>query len=60
MPLVEIDADLCENSQACEAVCPEDVFVIDGGLVQVAAAANCILCWKCVENCSSGAIRLEE
>ncbi|GAB4224128.1 MAG: hypothetical protein Kow0062_25330 [Acidobacteriota bacterium] len=60
MPLVEIDADLCENTQACEAICPEDVFVIENGFVKVAAAADCILCWKCVENCTSGAIRLEE
>ncbi len=60
MPRVEIDSDLCENSQVCEAVCPEDVFVIDRGMISVASPAECTLCWKCVENCCSGAIRLED
>ncbi|RMF75355.1 MAG: 4Fe-4S dicluster domain-containing protein [Acidobacteria bacterium] len=60
MPVVEIDSDLCENSQTCEAVCPEDVFAIENGLVKVVSSADCTLCWKCVENCSSGAIRLDD
>jgi NAD-dependent dihydropyrimidine dehydrogenase PreA subunit len=59
MALVRIDYDLCDNSQVCEAVCPLDVFVLEGGIVRVDQPQECTLCWKCVENCASGAIELD-
>jgi NAD-dependent dihydropyrimidine dehydrogenase PreA subunit len=59
VPTVTIDPDACENSQACEAVCPADVFAIARGVVQVVAANECTLCYKCLESCASGAIELD-
>lgn len=56
---VEIEYDLCENNQACEAVCPVDVFEIKDGRVLVVNAAECILCFKCVENCPGGAVTVD-
>jgi NAD-dependent dihydropyrimidine dehydrogenase PreA subunit len=56
---VRIERDLCENEQMCEAVCPEDVFRIDRGLVVVANPQECTICFKCLESCPSGAIELD-
>jgi NAD-dependent dihydropyrimidine dehydrogenase PreA subunit len=57
--VVEIDFDLCDNTQACEAVCPAPVFELVDGRVAVVAASECVLCMKCVENCPSGAVSVE-
>lgn len=59
MSTVEIDYDLCENSQNCEAVCPVDVFQIDNNKVLVVKPGECLLCFKCVEACPSGAIAID-
>ena len=59
MALVEIDRDLCDNTQACEAVCPEDVFIIENGFVEVAKPSECIECAKCMENCPAGAVTVD-
>ena len=39
--VVEIDFDLCDNTQACEAVCPTTVFEILEGQVRVAQPDEC-------------------
>ena len=59
MALVEIDRDLCDNTQACEAVCPEDVFLIENGVVSVENPSECIQCCKCMENCPAGAVTVD-
>jgi NAD-dependent dihydropyrimidine dehydrogenase PreA subunit len=56
---VIIDYDLCEASGVCESVCPDEVFENQNGRTEVVNAQACSLCWKCVENCSSGAIELD-
>ena len=56
---VRINYDLCESSGCCEAVCPEDVFEVADGTTRVTNAAACTYCWKCVENCTSGAVELD-
>lgn len=56
---VEIDFDLCDNTQACEAVCPTDVFEIVDGRVRVSQASECTLCMKCVESCPAGAVTVD-
>lgn len=59
MAKVEIDYDVCENSQACEAVCPTTVFLIDHGVVKVVAENECVVCMKCVEMCCAGAVSVD-
>ncbi len=59
MAKVEIDYDMCENSQVCEAVCPVEVFAVDQGIVRVINANECVVCMKCVESCCSGAIAID-
>ncbi|MCU0223549.1 MAG: 4Fe-4S dicluster domain-containing protein [Acidobacteria bacterium] len=56
---VEIDFDLCDNTQACEAVCPTTVFEIVDGRVHVAQPSECTVCMKCVENCPAGAVTVD-
>jgi NAD-dependent dihydropyrimidine dehydrogenase PreA subunit len=53
---VRIDHDLCENTEVCVELCPEDVLEIGKGHAVVARAEACTECWICVENCVSGAI----
>jgi NAD-dependent dihydropyrimidine dehydrogenase PreA subunit len=56
---VEIDYELCENTQSCEAVCPFGVFEIVDGRSVVTAAGECTACFKCVEMCPGGAIDID-
>ena len=57
--VVTIDFDLCDNNQTCEAVCPNRVFEIIDGRIRVANALECNSCYRCVENCSEGAITVD-
>jgi len=56
---VEIDYDLCDNTQACEAVCPADVFQVVDGRVAVSQPSECTICMKCVESCPAGAVNVD-
>jgi NAD-dependent dihydropyrimidine dehydrogenase PreA subunit len=56
---VEIDYNVCENTQTCEAVCPVGVFVIEGGRVVVTRPWECTICFKCVESCPSAAVAVD-
>ncbi len=57
--VVEIDYEVCENTQSCEAVCAPGVFEIKGGVVAVVRPNECTACFKCVELCPSGAITID-
>ncbi|MFN7964295.1 MAG: 4Fe-4S dicluster domain-containing protein [Acidobacteriota bacterium] len=57
--IIEIDTDLCDNTQACEAVCPESVFLIVNGKITIANKSACTVCFKCMENCPSGAVTID-
>lgn len=59
MANVQIESDLCDNTQACVAVCPMDVFAVDSGRVVVANTSECSLCMYCIENCPEGAIEVD-
>ena len=56
---IHIDYDLCENSGACVAVCPEEVLDEERGHTVIVDAQACISCWICVDNCVSGAIEVD-
>lgn len=58
MPIT-IDSDQCEATGACAMVCPEDVIDLSDGRPVIVNRLACTTCWKCVENCPSGAIELE-
>lgn len=57
--MVEIDDELCDNTQTCEAVCPVDVFEIKASRIVVVRPNACIACFKCVELCPSGAVTVD-
>ncbi len=56
---VQIDPDLCENTQTCEAVCAPGVFVIENDRVVVRWPQECTACFRCVELCPAGAIAID-
>jgi NAD-dependent dihydropyrimidine dehydrogenase PreA subunit len=56
---ISIDYDLCENSGACVAVCPEHVLEQENGHTVIVDSQACISCWICVDNCVSGAIEID-
>ena len=56
--VIRIDYDLCENSEVCIEVCPEQVLEAGTSNPVVAKPNSCTECWICVENCSSGAIEV--
>ncbi len=58
IPVIRIDADLCEATGVCSAVCPEDVLESGTGPTRVVRPEACTECWICVENCVSGAIEI--
>jgi len=55
---IRIDYDLCDDSEACVLVCPEEVIERVGGHSRVVSPEACTECWMCVESCSSGAIEI--
>lgn len=55
---IKIDYDLCDDSEACVLVCPEEVIERVGGQSRVVNPEACTECWLCIENCSSGAIEI--
>ena len=55
---IKIDYDLCDNSEACVLVCPEEVLERVGGHSRVVNPEACTECWFCIESCSSGAIEI--
>ena len=59
MAQVTIDYDICDNTQACVAVCPMDVFEIEEGRAVVKYSSECTGCMKCIENCPEGAVDVD-
>jgi ferredoxin len=55
---IRIDYDLCDDSEACVLLCPEEVLERVGGHSRVVNPEACTECWICVENCASGAIEI--
>jgi ferredoxin len=55
---IRIDYDLCDDTAACVAVCPEEVIDRRNGHSAVVKPEACTECWICVENCPSGAVEI--
>ena len=56
---VTIDHDLCENTGACEMICPEDVFEKGKSRMSVVNPGACSNCWLCVDGCAGSAINID-
>jgi NAD-dependent dihydropyrimidine dehydrogenase PreA subunit len=52
----KIDKKRCIGCGACIAVCPTEVFEIEGDKSLVANPSKCINCRVCCLNCPEGAI----
>lgn len=55
---IKIDYDLCDDTEACVLVCPEEVIERVGGHSSVVNPEACTECWLCIESCASGAIEI--
>jgi NAD-dependent dihydropyrimidine dehydrogenase PreA subunit len=51
--------DLCSNCKMCVAVCPHEVFALNGRAVQLARPEACMECGACQFNCPTGAITVD-
>jgi NAD-dependent dihydropyrimidine dehydrogenase PreA subunit len=49
----------CSGCGTCAAVCPHQVFAMEGRKARVAALDDCMECGACARNCPSGAIRVD-
>jgi len=56
---ISIDMNSCEQTGACAIVCPEDVIEIQDMKPAIVNNKACTNCWKCAENCPSGAIDVD-
>ncbi len=51
--------DKCSNCKMCVAVCPHEVFALNGRAVQLARPEACMECGACRLNCPTGAITVD-
>ena len=54
-----INEELCIGCEMCIAVCPHDVFSIEGKKAKIADKAACMECGACRTNCPVDAIYVE-
>ena len=57
--LPELDADRCDGTAACAAICPTQAISL-AGPVWVLDAGKCVMCGACVAVCPRDALRLGE
>lgn len=57
MPPV-INKEICNECQICYAICPEDVFYVEEGVVLVGHPDECWHCGACMIDCPLNAIDL--
>ncbi|MGM0406221.1 MAG: DNA-directed RNA polymerase subunit D [Thermoplasmatota archaeon] len=58
-PVIEIDADICDNCEECVKACPVDILEFKDGKVKVTDIETCTLCNSCVDACENGAIEVK-
>ncbi|MFB0544810.1 MAG: ferredoxin family protein [Candidatus Hodarchaeota archaeon] len=56
---IMIDYDKCEGHGECVEVCPEDIYVLEGGKAVPKNIDDCTECCKCVDACPTEAIEHE-
>ncbi len=54
---VSADPSRCKRCEACESVCPGDVFQWRGDRIETRYPGRCILCGHCVAVCAEDALR---
>ncbi len=57
-PVIEIDADICDNCEECVKACPVDILEFKDGKVTVTDIETCTLCKSCVDVCENGVIEV--
>jgi DNA-directed RNA polymerase subunit D len=52
MPIITVDAKLCDLCGDCIKVCPKNVLVKAGNTIEIRNIIGCTLCQDCVDACS--------
>ena len=55
---VKIDFQECNHCGVCEEICPENVFAIVDGKVEVVYEKECWYCGSCMMDCKKNAIEV--
>lgn len=53
---LQLEAGLCVGCGACVSVCPQQVFVVEGGKARLVDRDGCMECGACANNCPVAAI----
>jgi NAD-dependent dihydropyrimidine dehydrogenase PreA subunit len=56
---LSIDVELCIGCAMCIAVCPHDVYAMDGKKAKIQDRDACMECGACRSNCPADAIDVE-
>ena len=56
---ISIDTTKCRQCKRCITVCPQDVMIVEDGIVTARHADRCIECGHCVDVCEHSAIEHE-
>jgi NAD-dependent dihydropyrimidine dehydrogenase PreA subunit len=54
--VLALDLERCIDCGACISICPQEVFVFDGGWKLVVRGEKCVLCGRCFEICPQRAL----
>lgn len=60
MPVITVDAKVCDGGAKCTDLCPCKVFVMDGDVAKAENILQCSLCGSCLKFCDMKAISLSE
>ncbi len=52
--------DSCEKCEHCKKVCPTEAIFTDSEKKPIIDYAECILCGKCIQECPSGSLKLQQ
>jgi len=58
MPVIVVDASLCDGCGACVDACPRGILRLADGSVRAVNVVDCSLCMECEKACEKGAIKV--